>query len=273
VDSPALFKTVTRYDMNFSTGEWYKKEVQEYEYENGYPVLIKYHDFDSDMDWQYSYEYSFNGELPVEMKEFDQDGILTRSAIYDENGRRDRDYYYSDSGNGTTERVYQYGNRDQYFTMVHHETLCKYPEEPDTPDEHAEEVDSVIVTRENDLLKKTVNDGLFANWADGQAKEWYRFMGSYTAEYDENGIAKELLSEYDDVSTNSKDRYDIMVEDGKVTEVVCRKYVTSDEPDGMAFTKYEFEYSDVEISQARYASMINYIIMEGGGTFYIFNWN
>ncbi len=36
--------------------------------------------------------------------------------------------------------------------------------------------------------------------------------------------------------------------------------------------KFEFEYTDTEISAARYASMMNCFLLEGGRTYYIYNW-
>ena len=36
--------------------------------------------------------------------------------------------------------------------------------------------------------------------------------------------------------------------------------------------KYVFTYTDDEIDAARYTSMINYFLLDGGQTFYIYNW-
>ena len=274
VTDPKLVKSVTRYEIDYSTGEWYAKGITEYDYENAYPVSIKNHDNDADMDTIRSFEYEFDNEIPVQMNEHDIDGNHVGRVLYT-NGVRDRDYAYNGSGGNIAERIYQYGNRDEYFTMVHHESTVSYPEELEMPDDYAEEVDSVIVTTEDGLLKKTVNDGIYANWSETEEKIWYRFMGSYSIEYDRNGIAGNLLSVYSIGSPESREKYEIKYKDGKVTEIVRYFLNNSDsgkDEDWNERTKFVFEYTDVVISPARYASMINDIITDGGTTFYIFNW-
>lgn len=67
--------------------------------------------------------------------------------------------------------------------------------------------------------------------------------------YTKKGLINRLLN-YDETGRKIKE------EDGKWDE----EY------------KYVFEYTDTEISPARYASMINYFLLEGGGNYYIFNW-
>ena len=273
VTAPALMSKVTEYDMDFSTEDWYMKSVTEYEYENAYPVSIKSYDYDSEMETETRFEYKFKEGLPSEATRYNDEKEKDISILYDRNGRRDRDYYYA--GNSTTERVYQYGNRDAYFTIVHHETLSVDPEDPKAPKEHAEEIDSVIVSSENGLLVKTVNDGLFANWGDLEEKQWIRFMGSYTMDYDANGLVQTASAVYPDgPGTGDQDHYTITITDGRVTEAVVSQPFADDsgEQYWQDMVKYVFEYNDTEISADRYASMINDIVASGGGNYYIYNW-
>ena len=275
ISSPALVSKVTRYEIDYQTGEWYQKEDTEFEYENSFPVSIKSHDYDAEMDSSQTFEYEFNGDLPVKMKRYNSDGDHDMTASYTKKGLRNRDHFYNEGG--TREIVYQYGNRDQYFTLVHHEALNYDPENPDGPKDHMEEVDSVIVTSEDGLLRKTVNDGLYANWGDLETKEWHRFFGSYTMEYDPNGIAA-LASAKFSIGTNSgpQEKYEVTISNGRVTEAVLSRNSfdqgSDEEGTWEAAIKYVFEYTDTEISADRYASMINDFLLEGGGTYYIYNW-
>ena len=274
VTNPALVKTVTRYDMDFGTGEWYRKSVTRYEYENAYPVSVLTHDFDDDSDTLRTYQYEFVGGEPVRMDEYDAEGNRVGSVLYAD-GVRDRDYAYNDNGAGTTERVYQYGSRDGYFTMVHHEGLVTYLEGNEILRDHAEEVDSVVVTAENGLLRKTVNDGIYANWGDTEEKTWVRFMGTYSIEYNDSGIAENLLSTYHIGTPESRAKREIRYENGQVAEAVrCDLFGGEDGTGGQwqEFTRFEFEYTDIAVSPARYAAMINSLITEGGSNYYIFNW-
>lgn len=198
-------------------------------------------------------------------------GLVNRIRTFDSTGRK------------IGEKVFQYGNRDEYFTLVLHENIISPPEEPVI--DHMEEVDSVMVTRENGLLRKTVNDGLFANYNDEEKKVWTRFDGSYTANYAANGILDNTTAVFRSFpGSGNQYKFDLTVEDGRVTEAVRSIWGPADttaeegasdgESEGVwnPDAKFVFEYTDTEISQARYASMINYFLLEGGGNYYIFNW-
>ena len=273
VSAPALMSRLTQYNIDFETGEWYEKAVTEYEYENAYPVSIRMHDNDAEEDRVFTFKYTFKDGQPSEMKRFNEAGKNNLMCSYTEKGLRDRDHYYEDDS--TTELVYQYGDGGDFFTMVHHETLGQNSEDPDGPKEHAEEIDSVIITAKDGLMEKTVNDGLYANWGDGEEKIWYRFMGTYTMNYDVNGIVQSTYAYYSNgVGTGEQDQITLTVSDGRVTEAVVSKpfYDDNEEQYWQEMTKYVFEYTDIEISPARYAFMINDVLMEGGGNYYIYNW-
>ena len=60
VTAPALMSKVTKYEMNYQTGEFELKDETEYEYENAYPVMMKYHDLMANLDDKTTFEYSFN---------------------------------------------------------------------------------------------------------------------------------------------------------------------------------------------------------------------
>ena len=198
-------------------------------------------------------------------------GLVNRIQTFDSTGRK------------VGEQVFQYGNRDEYFTLVLHENIISPPEEPVV--DHMEEVDSVIVTSENGLLRKTVNDGLFANYNDDEEKIWTRFNGSYTANYDANGILDNTTAVFSSFpGSGNQYKFDLTIEDGRVTEAVRNLWEHGDTENGEDASTDEsegkwapevrvvFEYTDAEISRARYASMINYFLLEGGSNYYIYNW-
>lgn len=272
VTAPALMSKVTKYEMNYQTGEFELKDETEYEYENAYPVMMKYHDLMANLDDKTTFEYSFNDGRPVKMKSYDENGDPDMAVSYTKKGLRNREHYFIP--NSTMELIYQYGNRDNYFTLVHHESVVEDPEDPEVPKDHAEEIDSVIVTTKDGLLEKTVNDGIFANWGDDEVKKWTRFMGSYTAEYDSNGIVSLTSGVYSVGESGPEEKFELTMEDGRVKEVVRSRYGKTDEGEESwdEDAKFVFEYTDTEISKDRYASMINNVIMEGGGNYYIFNW-
>ena len=168
-------------------------------------------------------------------------------------------------GNGSYEkRMYKYGHGDGYFTMLLRDQLRVEIE--DIPDVHMEEVDSVSVTTENGLLKSTINTGAYAYWSEREEKKWIRFRGTYTANYDDDGILNLMTADYSDIGTQQDAKYEVVKKNGMITEIV--KYISDYNGGWSLFSKYVFEYNDTEISAARYSSMINYFIANGGGNYY-----
>ena len=127
-------------------------------------------------------------------------------------------------GGGFSDTWYQYANGDGFFTSLFREDHIAGTDF--FPEQFAEETDSVQITVENGLLKKTVNSGYYANWNEREPKKWLRFNGTYTAEYDSDGIAKTMSA----VFRNGKDgiQYQIVVKkvNGVITEAVAKQ------PDG-----------------------------------------
>ena len=274
ITKPALVSKVTRYDIDYDTGDWYEVLDTEFEYENAYPVSIKEYDVDSDETSVRAFKYEFDGEMPVKAHITEAVG-QTKEVSYTEEGYIDRILETMTDGFGTYEQIYQYGNRDRYFTLVLHERVMINPDEPDEPDEHMEEVDSVMIDTKDGLLVKTVNDGIFANYAGIENKKWERFDGSYTANYDGNGIVSETYAEFQTFPNPGPQlKFDITIEDGRVTEVVRNHYSTADSEEGswVPEQKFVFEYTDVEIDAARYASMINYFAMDAENNYYFYHW-
>lgn len=171
-------------------------------------------------------------------------------------------------GGGFSDTWYQYANGDGFFTSLFREDHIAGTDF--FPEQFAEETDSVQVTVENGLLKKTVNSGYYANWNEREPKKWLRFNGTYTAEYDSDGIAKTMSA----VFRNGKDGIQYQIEVKKVNGVITEAVVK--QPDGSGSltetTKYEFEYTDAEISAARYSQMMNYFIIGDGSNYYNNNW-
>jgi len=282
ISKPALVSKVTKYEIDYSNDElpWTEVCSYEYEYKDGYPVSEKLTEQDS--TFTTDFEYVLEDGKPVSMTHYDQGSGDEVKVSYTGDGLVDRVLSYDQTGRKTGEKVFQYGNKDEYFTLVLHENIISPPEEPVL--DHMEEVDSVIITSENGLLRRTVNDGIFANYNDEEEKIWRRFDGSYTANYAANGILDNTTAVFSTFpGSGNQYKFDVTVKDGKVTEVTRNGWVPADtegeeasteESDGVwdPDVKFTFEYTDTEISPARYASMINYFLLEGGGNYYYYNW-
>lgn len=283
ITSPRLVSKVTIYSRDYGSDElaWEESQRYEYEYKDAYPVSLSFTEDGNITDT--SFEYEFKDGLPVSMtckKSGSEDTVRTS---YTKKGLVNRVRSYDETGRKFGEQIFTYGNRDEYFTMVLHENIISGPEDPVA--DHMEEVDSVMITSEDGLLRKTVNDGIFANYNDEEEKIWNRFDGSYTAKYDNNGIVESTSAKFKTFpGSGNQLKFDVTVTDGKAAEVILNNWAPADnssdesasaessegtwEPD----KKFVFEYTDDEISNSRYASMINYFLLEGGGNYYIYNW-
>ena len=313
ISNPALVSKVTEYSVDYGSEDlnWIEESSYAYEYKDAYPVTLtrtQYEDVSV-----INYDYELKDGVPVSMTHntIGDDGTLV-STSYTKKGLVNRVITTDSTGRQIGEQVFQYGNRDDYFTLVLHENVISAPE--DLVVDHMEEVDSVLITSENGLLKKTVNDGLFANYNDKEKKEWRRFDGSYTANYGESGIIDTTFALFKNFpGSGNQNKYDLTIEDGRVTEVIINAWVPADtasEDDGSSDEtaeadsannseeaaseannedppddsnvstegsweperRFVFEYTDTAISPARYAAMINYFLLEGGGNYYIYNW-
>lgn len=282
ISSPALVSKVTRYGIDYNSDglPWVEECSYEYEYKDGYPDTEKMTESDNVINT--SFEYVLKGGKPVSMTQKNPSSGETLRFSYTGDGYVDRILTYDDTGRKIGEKVFQYGNRDEYFTLVLHENIISPPEE--SVIDHMEEVDSVIVKTENGLLRQTVNDGIFANYNDEEEKIWRRFDGSYTANYAENGLLDTTTAVFASFpGSGNQYKFDITVKDGKVAEVIRNTWAPADSENEEASAeesegewepeyRFTFEYTGTEISPARYASMINYFLLEGGGNYYYYNW-
>ena len=268
--SPALVRSVTLYGIDYETKEWTEWQRTGYTYDdNGYPSTLAevWPGEDTPVVTVFSYEYE-NG-LPVSMK-CETDGIPDHRAEYT-NGNLSKSSECFEDGQSTRHLVYLYGNGDGFFTSVLHSShMGAGAYAPDDPCYNAEEYDAVNVTTENGLLRKTVNTGLYSNWMDGEDREWMRFNGTYTAEYDGEGILTGTSSTFRDGQAGIDYVFEVTRSGGRITEVI-RKTKT---PDGGTApdARIVFEYTDTSVDPARYSLMINAHIMEEGNNFYIYNW-
>ena len=172
------------------------------------------------------------------------------------------------SGSQNGMLMYQFGNGDGYFTLQVGSTYYA-PDGEDSVGFTMEEVDSVQVTTANGLLQKTVNSGIYANWNDGDEKQWERFNGTYAAEYDADGILQSTSSAFRMGPPGAADLLAITRENGRITEIVHSLQYAGQEP--KADMKLVFHYTDTEISPARYAMMINDLVM-GTNNYYVYYW-
>ena len=138
-----------------------------------------------------------------------------------------------------------------------------------TPDVMKEEMDSVSVTTENGLLKRTTNTGIYTKWSEGEEKNWVRFRGIYSADYDDDGIVSFLSAVYSDTGYEEQGKFEVKKENGRITEIT--RYTPSG-GEWKPYEQYVFEYNDTGISPSRYAAMINYFITNHGGNYYYYNW-
>ena len=264
--NPRLVSKVTTYVMPMDSTDWTQAHVYDFTYENGYPVTIV--DTDDAGTYERRFEYTFENGVPVKRVEHNNDNGNTVTIEY--NGGRA--YSWSEvTGDGVAaEKAYiQYGNGGDYFTMVLRERNMA-GETPDQ-DEYAEENDSVNVFTENGLLKKTVNTGMYAYWAPSVQKEWLRFNGIYTADYDDNGIVHELSAVYREGNDGVESKYELKVENGVVTEVI--RFAPDENGEFKPEEKFVFEYTENVTSASRYSLMINSFLVGEQSNYYMYLWN
>ena len=267
ITAPALVKTVTGYQIDYESHEWKKNIVFEYSYENDYPSSVDIAEHDGENTRRIDYKYTFENGVPTLCEYTDENNSI---AIEYNNGRV---YRYSSTGaDGSDDRAiyYQYANDDDYFTFLLSENHIINPEDNSLTE--MEETDSVSVTTKDGLLVKTVNTGMYANWNEREKKEWRRFNGTYTAEYDGDGIISQTSVRFRTGPSGQTGRVELTKENGRVTEAVLYEPL-GDSGDKEPYQRYIFEYTDISISSARYATMINDFIFSGGGNYYRFNWN
>ena len=254
--------------MDFSTGEWNADTKVEFTYENGYPVTIDTFYFDLDEHFVETQEYTFDGDLPAAMEHYDEYGEHDSTTEY----LRGMPYEFrrTSSDGLTKERVlYQFANGDAYFTLLLSSRVSAAPN--DREDGFSmEEVDSIAVTTKNGLLEKTVNTGMYANWNDGDEKEWMRFNGTYTANYDADGIISSTSAVFRTGDDGSEDLFELTRENGLITEVVYSVRYPGQDP--MPMNRFTFEYSGVETDAASYAAMINSVVIDNNNNFYKYFW-
>ena len=265
----ALIKSVTVYTVDFETKEWVESEKTEYAYENGYPVTMTTTWPGSDESFVKTFAYTFANRVPVSLSRYDGE-----TKEYDAeyvNGKLYQLSYAFSGVEGSRHLIYIYGNDDEYFTTVLHTSHIGVPGEPDEPSYNAEEIDEIIVTAAGGVLQKTVNHGLYTNWMDGEDRDWLRFNGTYTANYDKDGILTSTSTVFRDDQTPTDYLFETSRDNGRVTQVIRRSRPQgSDQITDEA--KIVFEYTDIGVDAGRYSRMINAQIIEEGNSFYIYNW-
>ncbi len=267
VTRPRLVKTVTEYGFDEETNEWAPIRTWDFTYENDYPVSIDLYETDADRHIVTTFAYDFEGGIPVQRRTYDSDGALVSVTEY-----RSGCVYnvYEEDDSRKYALYYQYGNGDEYFTLVLRDERSRDDESAEAVDYYAEEVDAVSVTVQNGLLVKTVNTGMYANWGGEEEKEWLRFSGTYTAEYDDDGIAAITSAVHRAGPSGTDGRYEVTKADGLVTEGAC--YAPMNDGQWYAAARYTFAYTDLETTPSRYAQMINSFLMGSESAYYKYNW-
>ena len=114
----SLIKSVTTYNMDVQTGEWVAASKTEFQYENNYPVSMDFDDYNAEAQSKKKFEYSFTSDLkPISMKQYNEKGEIEKTVDYTE-GKISDIYDYSDGGMHTQRTMLQYGNNDDYFTLL-----------------------------------------------------------------------------------------------------------------------------------------------------------
>lgn len=269
VTSPALIRSVTVYGVDYETKEWTEWFRKDFAYENNYPVSITTLYPDSDDRSVEKFEYSFEDGVPVSMTRYEDDTVKYTAEYV--KGRLSQISYKYGSVQSTRYLTYIYGNDDDYFTLVLHSSHMGDPSDPSSPFYNAEEIDTVTVTAKDGLLQKTVNRGLYTNWLDGEDRDWMRFNGTYTANYDREGILSSTSCEFRDDQTPVNYLFEVRRENGRIAEVIRKtKAQGSDEEINEAIIV--FEYSDIPTDASRYSRMINAFILDEENSFYFYNW-
>lgn len=267
--NPTLVKSVTRFDK--VKGDWKQTSKVNYEYENNYPVKKELYEHDSKTPIIEKYNYAFKNNVPTKMESYDENGNNIVTIKY-KNGNVYDESRVSEDKSSILKRYYQYANQDNYFTLVFHKNMSVDISGNAYPTYIAEEVDSVSVTTKNGLLKKTINTGIYTNYDEGNDDEWFRFNGTYTANYDNNGIVKDTYVKNRAGYSGIEHKFELTKEDGKISEVIRFTWNNSTN-EWMEDMKILFDYTDNEINKERYASMINAHIMQEENTYYFYFWN
>lgn len=269
VSGHKLLSSVKAYQKDYETGVWKLSQTTTIEYdEHGYPVLFdlleNYEDAEHILT---NITYTYDGDLPLTRTEINE-ALDQKTTVEYSNGRVYNVKEETVSSGSYRKLMYQYGHGDDYFTMVLHDVYR--PGNEYNPDVYMEEIDSVSITTENGLFKSTTNTGMYAYWGENQEKKWIRFNGVYTADYDSDGIVSLLTANYSSFGVQPYAKYEVIKKNGQITEII--QYASDGQGGWERYAKYDFKYHDIEISAARYASMINYYITNHGGNYYIFNW-
>ncbi len=273
VTRPALLRAFTRYEMDFKTKEWKKAEKTTFKYENAYPVLIKTYAYDAKTVSKTAFDYKFYKNNQPKAREQYKDGRLEWNVAYNRDGTISEMNCTNEQAK--MERFFQYANGAPYFTVVLHSNIYYDLDRPDDVDFTMEEVDSIsVTTRSNGLLKKTVNTGLYANWNRDEEKVWRRFNGTYTANYDANGVVKNTSAIYRMGPSGNEWSFSATVKDGRITQVIQKRWSNDASGKGhwMNMNKYVFQYTDTRISKVRYAQMLNDCLLTSSSTYYFYNW-
>lgn len=273
VAKPALIKSFTSYQFDYATKKWVKDSKTSFRYENGYPVLMVNYAYDAAATTRTEFDYNFfkNGN-PKTRNEY-KDGVLEWTVTYNKDGTVNRQD--SKTREAKKELIFQYANGAPYFTMVLHNNIIYRYDQPKKVDYTMEEIDAVsVVAGSNGLLKKTTNTGLYANWNNGEEKTWERFNGTYTAEYDKNGVVNKTSALYRFGPSGKELSFKVTYKDGRIASVTQRRWFNDGSKNGRWENeqKFVFRYTDTKIDRIRYAAMINDCVLTSSSTYYIYHW-
>ena len=261
-----LVSRVKTYYKDAVQGGWLLHDTTTVEYEKAYPIRFTTVTEDENENPKVTAcEYIFDGDHPLTRTETVGSANTKTTAEY-QNGRLST--LTIDSAAQYTATVYQYGGDDDHYTLALTET--RKTESGDDPAVVNEQVDSVIVTTQNGLLKTTSASGVYANWKDGDKKEWQRLRGSYIADYDDDGIISMMSTDLGKDGKRIEKRFVTTRDGDRITEIV--EEIPGEEDSWVQMMKYEFEYNDTAISPERYSLMMNRFLVGDQSGYYTYNW-
>jgi len=274
--SPALLKSVVKYDINYKTHKWKKSEKITFTYKKKYPKKISTYDYEAKSKSTKTFNYTFKGKVPKKMTLKNPGINPTETYKYTKRGLVSK-ISTGPNKNGKCALWFVYGNKNYFTTVLHDYIRVEGSKDSNNEYNFAEEIDSVTVsTRKNGLLKKTVNHGLFANYAKAQNRKWARFNGIYTVKYDKNGIANLTTAKFSSFPGSGKQlKFKTYMKNGLVTKVIGYNWDTEAKKGKGAWekdSKIVFKYTGTKIDKIRYAAMINDQIMEKENNYYMYNW-
>ena len=254
-----LIKQVTYYNYNMDSKKYKKYSKTNYAYKNGYPVEINKTSYSGDSLTTQTVKYKMKKGKPKSAKHYNDIKRKDENWSYDSKGRLTK-RVYKKSFISSEKRTYTFKyNKQGFATQYAYNEVYKYP------GEKAETYNSkyrYTYTMKSGLPKQMESRYIYS---DGTAD-----TGKYVVKYNSKGLATHVQYHYSDGSVSDSSRtIKYTIKKGKVTQAVVT-YMYAGKVDSKE--KYTFSYTSEKVGKARYANMINAIVLEGRTAYGAYNW-